>query len=71
MFHKKIKLLDDKQYYYEFKATGMDQKGVIIKKVIILLHFGICFLKKNIFLLYFINLGVLLDRGHKYQRAWG
>jgi hypothetical protein len=49
----------------------MDQKGVIIKKVIILLHFGICFLKKNIFLLYFINLGVLLDRGHKYQRAWG
>jgi hypothetical protein len=26
MFHKK-KLLDDKQYYYESNATGMNQKG--------------------------------------------
>jgi hypothetical protein len=28
MFHNKTKLPDDKQYYYEFNATGMDQKGV-------------------------------------------
>jgi hypothetical protein len=28
MFHKKIKLLDDKQYYCEINATGMDKKGV-------------------------------------------
>jgi hypothetical protein len=28
MFHDKTKLPDDKQYYYEFNATGMDQKGV-------------------------------------------
>ena len=28
MFHNKIKLLGDKQYYYEFIETGMDQKGV-------------------------------------------
>jgi hypothetical protein len=28
MFHNKIKLLDDKKYYYESNATGMDQKGV-------------------------------------------
>jgi hypothetical protein len=26
----KIKLLDDKQYYYEFNATEMDQKGIKI-----------------------------------------
>jgi hypothetical protein len=30
MFHNKIKLPDDKQYYYEFNATRMDQKGVKI-----------------------------------------
>jgi hypothetical protein len=28
MFHDKTKLLDDKQYYNEFNATGMGQKGV-------------------------------------------
>jgi hypothetical protein len=28
MCHNKIKLLDDKQYYCEFNATGMDQKIV-------------------------------------------
>jgi hypothetical protein len=28
MFYDKIKLPDNKQYYYEFNATGMDQKGV-------------------------------------------
>jgi hypothetical protein len=28
MFHNKIKLLGDKQYYYEFNATGMDKKRV-------------------------------------------
>jgi hypothetical protein len=28
MFHTKITLLDDKQYFLEFIATGMDQKGV-------------------------------------------
>jgi hypothetical protein len=28
MFHNKIRLLDDKQHYYEFNATGMGQKGV-------------------------------------------
>jgi hypothetical protein len=28
MFHDKTRLLDDKQYYYEFNATGTDQKGV-------------------------------------------
>jgi hypothetical protein len=27
MSHNKIKLPGDKQYYYEFNATGMDQKG--------------------------------------------
>jgi hypothetical protein len=26
MFHDKAGLLDDKQYYYEFNATGMGQK---------------------------------------------
>jgi hypothetical protein len=28
MFNNKIKLLDDKQYYYESNATGMNKKGV-------------------------------------------
>ena len=28
MFHTKIRLPDDKQYYLEFIATGMDQKEV-------------------------------------------
>jgi hypothetical protein len=28
MFHDKIRLPDDKQYYYESNATGMDQFGV-------------------------------------------
>jgi hypothetical protein len=28
MFHNKIKLLDDKQYYYESNATGMNQKAL-------------------------------------------
>jgi hypothetical protein len=28
MFYDKIGLLDDKQYYDEFNATWMDQKGV-------------------------------------------
>jgi hypothetical protein len=28
MFHNKIKLLDDKQYYCESNTTRMDQKGV-------------------------------------------
>jgi hypothetical protein len=27
MFHNEIKLPDDKQYCYEFNATGMDKKG--------------------------------------------
>jgi hypothetical protein len=27
-FHNKIRFLDDKQYYYEFNATGRDQFGV-------------------------------------------
>jgi hypothetical protein len=27
MFHTKIRLLDDKQFYHEFIATKMDQKG--------------------------------------------
>jgi hypothetical protein len=30
MFHDETRLLDDKQYYYEFNATGMDQKGIKI-----------------------------------------
>jgi hypothetical protein len=28
MFHNKIKLPGDKQNYYEFIATRMDQKGI-------------------------------------------
>jgi hypothetical protein len=28
MFHNKLKILDDKQYYYESNSTGMDQIGV-------------------------------------------
>jgi hypothetical protein len=28
MFHNKIRLLDDKQHYYEFNATGIDKKGL-------------------------------------------
>jgi hypothetical protein len=28
MFYDNARLLDDKQYYYEFNATRMDQKGV-------------------------------------------
>jgi hypothetical protein len=28
MLHNKIKLLDDEQYYYEFNATGMDQREI-------------------------------------------
>jgi hypothetical protein len=27
-FHNKLRLPYDKQYYYEFNATGMDQFGV-------------------------------------------
>jgi hypothetical protein len=30
MFHTKIMLLDNKQYYQEFIATKMDQKGIKI-----------------------------------------
>jgi hypothetical protein len=30
MFHTKIMLLDNKQYYHEFVATKMDQKGIKI-----------------------------------------
>ena len=30
MFHTKIRLLDDKQYYHEFIATELDQKGIKI-----------------------------------------
>jgi hypothetical protein len=33
MFHTKIRLLDDKQYYHEFIATEMDQKGAKPKKL--------------------------------------
>jgi hypothetical protein len=33
MFHTKIRLLDDRQCYYEFNATGMDQKGVKMEKL--------------------------------------
>jgi hypothetical protein len=32
MFHNKVKLLEDKQYYGT-NATGMDQKGVKMRKV--------------------------------------
>jgi hypothetical protein len=28
MFHDKTRLPDDKEYYYEFNATEMDQKGL-------------------------------------------
>ena len=30
MFHTKIRLLDNKQYYHEFIATELDQKGIKI-----------------------------------------
>jgi hypothetical protein len=30
MFHTKIRLLDDKQYYHEFIATEMGQKEIKI-----------------------------------------
>jgi hypothetical protein len=30
MFHNNIWLLGDKQHYYEFNATGMDQFGAKI-----------------------------------------
>jgi hypothetical protein len=33
MFHNKIKLPGDKQYYYGFIAIGMDQKGVKMFKL--------------------------------------
>jgi hypothetical protein len=33
MFHNNIRLLADKQHYYEFNATGMDQKEVKIVKL--------------------------------------
>jgi hypothetical protein len=33
MFHNKIKLLEDKQYYYGFNATGIDQKGIKMSKL--------------------------------------
>jgi hypothetical protein len=29
-FHNKVRFLDDKQYYYEFNAIGLDQFGVKI-----------------------------------------
>jgi hypothetical protein len=38
MFHDKTRLLDDRQYFYEFNATGMDQFGVK-KEVMDLLRF--------------------------------
>jgi hypothetical protein len=31
MFHNKIKLLGDKQCYYEYNATGMVQFGVLLR----------------------------------------
>jgi hypothetical protein len=30
MFHTKIRLLEDKQYFHEFIATEKDKKGVIM-----------------------------------------
>jgi hypothetical protein len=48
MFHTKTRLLNDKQYYYELNATGMDQKGVKMKKLCIYEVLGFS-LYKNIF----------------------
>jgi hypothetical protein len=33
MVHNKMRLLDDRQHYYEFNAIGMDQKGAKLKKL--------------------------------------
>jgi hypothetical protein len=33
MFHNKIKLPGDKQYYYGTNATGINQKGVKMRKL--------------------------------------
>jgi hypothetical protein len=33
MFHNKLRLQDDKQYYYEFIATRMDQFGVKMNQI--------------------------------------
>jgi hypothetical protein len=49
MFHNKLRLPDDKQYYYEFNATGMDQFGVKMIKLWIKQVSGIIFILKIIF----------------------
>jgi hypothetical protein len=62
MFHDKIRLSDDKQYYYEFNATGMYQKGVKMNYLWIKQVSGIIFIRKIIFFInctHFINLWVV------------
>jgi hypothetical protein len=55
MLHNKTKSLDDKQYYYEFNATAMDQFGVKSKKLWFCEVLGIIFYIKIDFLFEFIE----------------
>jgi hypothetical protein len=57
--HDKIRLPDDKQHYYEFNATGIDQKGDKMNYLWIKQISGIIFVLKIIFFInftHFINL---------------
>jgi hypothetical protein len=50
MFHDKTRLPNDKEYYYEFNATEMDQKGVKINFILIKQDPRIIFILKIHFL---------------------
>jgi hypothetical protein len=55
MFHNKIRLLDDKQHYYESDATGMGQKEVKTIYLRIKQVYVIIFVLKIIFYSYYFN----------------
>ena len=70
-FHDRIKLLGDKQYYYEPNAIGMDKKGAKLRKIWILQDQYIYFHTYIHFLYLFRISLVTLDRRHIYERIQG
>jgi hypothetical protein len=55
MFHNNIRLLADKQRYFEFNATGMDKKGIKWGRYEFRKILGLNSYFKSHFLVYFIN----------------
>jgi hypothetical protein len=70
MFHSNIWLLANKQHYYKFNETGMDQKGIKMD-LLWSKQVSITVLIKNSFSIFFYPINSSLDCAQEYRRAQG